>query len=149
MSGERSTIVGQNNHSPLHEADSGQMVPPLARWSDVVWLAWTKIAGNQAGKLHYIIHENITTDVTRKVMEILTRAPGEDTIDLPWPGRLYDLRSSGGKVLLATPHIVGAQETPGKIHTSDMKDARLRVRDAFVPTCTVLMIFPAVLHDCE
>ncbi|KAI4288343.1 MAG: hypothetical protein L6R35_002387 [Caloplaca aegaea] len=105
--GDRSTIIAQNNHSPKHEAEPGQMIPAFYRWSDVVWLAWTQIARERAGQLHYIIQENITTALTRKVMEIISGGVGPDALDLPWPGRLYDLRSKEGKALLATPHGVG------------------------------------------
>ncbi|KAI4096246.1 MAG: hypothetical protein LQ344_001072 [Seirophora lacunosa] len=104
--GDRSTIIAQHNYSPKHEADPGQMIPAFYRWSDIVWLAWTQIARDGASRLHYIIQENIITALTRKVMEIISGA-GPDALNLPWPGRLYDLRSKEGKALLATPHGVG------------------------------------------
>ncbi|KAL9046270.1 MAG: hypothetical protein Q9206_007120 [Seirophora lacunosa] len=104
--GDRSTIIAQHNYSPKHEADPGQMIPAFYRWSDIVWLAWTQIVRDGANRLHYIIQENIITALTRKVMEIISGA-GPDALNLPWPGRLYDLRSKEGKALLATPHGVG------------------------------------------
>lgn len=82
------------------------MIPPLYRASDVLWLYWTLVAKEEAGQIRYIIHENVVTAFTRKVMEYIWRA-GPDALVLPWPGQLYDLRSEAGRALLATPHGIG------------------------------------------
>ncbi|KAL9009291.1 MAG: hypothetical protein Q9173_005664 [Seirophora scorigena] len=105
-SGDRSTIIAQHNYAPKHEADPGQMISAFYRWSDVFWLAWTRIARDRASRLHYLIQENITTALTRKAMKIISGA-GSDALNLPWPGRPYDMRSKEGKALLAIPHGVG------------------------------------------
>ncbi|KAL9011178.1 MAG: hypothetical protein Q9173_003952 [Seirophora scorigena] len=106
--GPKSTIIAQRNFAPRRLAAPGQKIPALHRWSDVVWLAWTLTAGREdRGQLRYIVRENITTKLTRRIMEYIKRAR-PDTDFLPWPGRLYDAATSDeGKALLATPHGVG------------------------------------------
>ncbi|KAL8842266.1 MAG: hypothetical protein Q9170_000592 [Blastenia crenularia] len=107
-SGVKSTIVAMSNHSPRFEARAGQVIPDLWRWSDVVWFAWAKIAGDKAGQLRFVIQENITTEQTRRMMEYIEGVHNSpDYLRLPWPGHLYDLGSKEGKALLATPHGVG------------------------------------------
>ncbi|KAL8751620.1 MAG: hypothetical protein Q9184_006011 [Pyrenodesmia sp. 2 TL-2023] len=101
-----SMIICHASYSPKHEAKNGQAWPELYRWSDVAWLAWSQIAGDQKGKLRYIVRDDITTPSTRKWMEYIKRAK-PNTNFLPWPGQLYDLTSEEGKALLATPHGVG------------------------------------------
>ncbi|KAI4190528.1 MAG: hypothetical protein LQ346_004904 [Caloplaca aetnensis] len=106
VAGEKSMIICHSSFSPRQQARPGQPFPELYRWSDVVWLAWAQIAGNQKSQLRYIVHDDIVTPATRKWMEYIEVA-SPDTNFLPWPGQLYDLQSDEGKALLATPHGVG------------------------------------------
>ncbi|KAI4088501.1 MAG: hypothetical protein LQ344_006015 [Seirophora lacunosa] len=107
--GPKSTIIAQRNFSPRRLASPGQKIPALHRWSDIVWLAWSLTAGREdRSQLRYIIRENITTKLTRRMMEYIIARAEPDTDFLPWPGRLYDAaRTDEGKALLATPHGVG------------------------------------------
>ncbi|KAL8835306.1 MAG: hypothetical protein Q9170_003361 [Blastenia crenularia] len=108
LSDEKSTIIASNNQSPEKAATGNQRIPELFRWSDLVWYTWSKIAGDQAKKLRYIIQESITTTSTRRIMEYVEGIHDKpDTLNLPWPGHALDLRSDRGRALLATPHGVG------------------------------------------
>lgn len=105
-SGQKSTIIAKNNYSPTYRSP-GQPVPPLWRWSDVVWLLWSQIAGNQfAGQLRYIIRDDVRNPISRAVIEHVAGAM-PDELDLPYPGNVYDMRSDAGKALLGTPHGIG------------------------------------------
>lgn len=108
--GPKSTILAQRNFSPRLLAAPGQKIPPLHRWSDLAWLAWSLTAGREErSQLRYIIRENITTKLTRRVMEYIISprgGTGADTDFLPLaPGRLYDAARTRtkAKALLATP----------------------------------------------
>ncbi|KAL8728780.1 MAG: hypothetical protein Q9166_005158 [cf. Caloplaca sp. 2 TL-2023] len=63
-------------------------------------------AGEQAGNLRYVFRDKVVNDMTRGIMEYITGVE-TDTLDLPWPGRTYDMRTNDGKALLGTPYGVG------------------------------------------
>ncbi|KAL8767900.1 MAG: hypothetical protein Q9209_005686 [Squamulea sp. 1 TL-2023] len=104
--GRESAIIAVNNHSPKAYAVPGSPLPALHRWSDVVWQNWTAITGNNARQLRFVIHQDVFTSPTRKVMEYIEVAE-KDKLDLPWPGQTYDMRSDDGKALLGTVHGLG------------------------------------------
>ena len=111
VSGQKSTIIGKGNFSPAGKVAAGELppdqpFPALNRWSDVVWQNWTGLAGTQARQLRYVMHENIDTLDTRKVIEYIEVA-GPDSLNLPYPGTVYDMRSDDGKALLGTAHGMG------------------------------------------
>ncbi|KAL8749434.1 MAG: hypothetical protein Q9184_006812 [Pyrenodesmia sp. 2 TL-2023] len=118
------TIIGTYNFSPKYYADvylgGGEedplegdaleaAVPPLNSWADVVWAIWAHTAGDQAGDLRYIFQDNITTDITKKIIEVIEGVKEEDarSLDLPWPGRTFTVDSPEGLTLLGSPHGVG------------------------------------------
>lgn len=78
-------------------------------WADVVWAIWAHTAGSKAGDLRYIFHDNITTDITKKIIEMIEGVKEEDerSLELPWPGRTYAVDSPQGLTLLGSPHGVG------------------------------------------
>ncbi|KAL8722325.1 MAG: hypothetical protein Q9225_001173 [Loekoesia sp. 1 TL-2023] len=119
------TIVAELNYSPRTQVDPGRPIPALNRWSDVVWLLWSGIAGNQAGnlkpplslssnvgktiktsKLQCTFRNNVFSGITREVIEHIERTDGK-VLDLPWPGHGYDMRTDSGKALLGSPHGIG------------------------------------------
>lgn len=83
-------------------------VPALHRWSDVVWQNWTDIAGSEARNLRYIIQENIITPEVRKLIEYIEVEDQPDSLNLPWPGNVYNMSSEDGLALLGCPHGLGA-----------------------------------------
>lgn len=107
----KGAIVAEANFSPTFQrqrAGSKAEIPALNRWSDVVWFLWSKEAGDQAGNLRYIFRDNARNEVTRAIIEKIHGLEDHpDTLDLPWPGRTYDMRTEDGKALLATPQGIG------------------------------------------
>ncbi|KAL8725570.1 MAG: hypothetical protein Q9166_007272 [cf. Caloplaca sp. 2 TL-2023] len=102
-------IVATDNYSPRHYAGATGAVPRLNRWSDVVWYIWTYFCtrkGKPVGSLRYIVRDNIITDTTKAIMELIAGA-GPAALDLPWPGRVFDMNSEEVLALLATSHGAG------------------------------------------
>ncbi|KAL8722326.1 MAG: hypothetical protein Q9225_001174 [Loekoesia sp. 1 TL-2023] len=104
--GQRSRIIAKNNNSPTKQGMPGQPVPTLNRWSDVVWMNWTAIAGNQARQLRFVIRENIITPETRKLIEYIEVAKPDD-LNLPWTGNVYNMHSEYTRALLGSVHGMG------------------------------------------
>ncbi|KAL8707078.1 MAG: hypothetical protein Q9225_007835 [Loekoesia sp. 1 TL-2023] len=105
------TIIALTNRSPRLEVGPNNPIPPLNRWSDVAWLLWTLTPGNkdnpsQISKLRYVIRDNVGNEITREIIERIEGVE-PDTLDLPWPGHTYDMRTDGGKALLGTPNGIG------------------------------------------
>ncbi|KAL8725976.1 MAG: hypothetical protein Q9166_007010 [cf. Caloplaca sp. 2 TL-2023] len=98
------TIIAESNFSPAFKAP-GKKLPPLWRWSDVIWLLWTHEAGSlyNARNLKYIFRSNIVTPATRELIEYIEVVPA-DKLNLPFPGNAYDMNSEEGLALLATSH---------------------------------------------
>ncbi|KAL8748839.1 MAG: hypothetical protein Q9184_007057 [Pyrenodesmia sp. 2 TL-2023] len=96
------TIITESNYSPKFTAP-GAKIPPLWRWSDIVWLLWTQEAGANARNLKYIVRNNVNTPATRELMEYI-EVKDPDTLNLPWPGKSYDMSTEEGLALLATSH---------------------------------------------
>ncbi|KAL8997832.1 MAG: hypothetical protein Q9169_003005 [Polycauliona sp. 2 TL-2023] len=104
-----STIIALNNHSPSAYALPGSPLPSLHRWSDVIWQNWTSICtatSTPPSALRYIIHRDIFTTSTRRIMEYI-EVVGKDGLDLPWPGNVYGMDSEDGKALLGSVHGLG------------------------------------------
>lgn len=88
---------------PPTEQELRKLMPRLNRWSDVVWLLWARKAEDQAGNLRYILRDNITNKGTKAVMDQVFKVP-ENSLDLKWPGKTFDVREGDeGKALLGTP----------------------------------------------
>ncbi|KAL8786034.1 MAG: hypothetical protein Q9213_003016 [Squamulea squamosa] len=103
LAARESAIIAVNNYSLKVYAVPGSPLPILHRWSDVVWQNWTAIAGNDASQLRFIMHQDVFTSSTRKLMEYV-EVVEKDNLDLPWPGQTYDMRSDDGKALLGPVH---------------------------------------------
>ncbi|KAL8648497.1 MAG: hypothetical protein Q9210_004954 [Variospora velana] len=101
------TIIVESSYSPRHQAGTAAKIPPLWRWSDIVWLLWTGEVGEDHAKdLRYIFRTNIITPSTREIMEHIAGVQ-QDELNLPRPGRTFDMSTDEGKALLAIPHGVG------------------------------------------
>lgn len=61
---------------------------------------------DHAKDLKYIFRTNIITPSTKEIMEHIGGAQRNE-LNLPWPGRTFDMSTDEGKALLATPHGVG------------------------------------------
>lgn len=53
-----------------------------------------------------MFQDNIITESTRQIMEYIGHARRDD-LNLPWPGRVFEIGTEEGKALLATPQGVG------------------------------------------
>ncbi|KAL8722328.1 MAG: hypothetical protein Q9225_001176 [Loekoesia sp. 1 TL-2023] len=104
----KGAIVAEANFSPRFKAGPTAEIPPLNRWSDIVWFLWSREAGNQAKDLRYVFRDKVNNEETRGIIDkIHRREDRPDTLDLPWPGDTYDMRTDDGKALLGSPHGIG------------------------------------------
>lgn len=104
----KGAIISEANFSPRFKAGPTAEIPPMNRWSDIVWLLWAKEAGDQAKNLRFIFRDKVNGNVTRGIIERIHQLEDHpDTLDLPWPGHTYDMRTDDGKALLGTPHGIG------------------------------------------
>ncbi|KAL8694140.1 MAG: hypothetical protein Q9218_001137, partial [Villophora microphyllina] len=79
------------------------LIPPLHSLSDVQWLLWSELVGNNAGKLRYIGRDHIINDDTEAMMKHIFQAKkGVDM--LPWPGLSFIIETDEAKTLLAAPN---------------------------------------------
>ncbi|KAL8996609.1 MAG: hypothetical protein Q9188_006532 [Gyalolechia gomerana] len=103
----RGTIIADQNYSPRSQVEmSNREVPPLNRWSDIVWILWTRVAGDQASKLRFVFRAGVVNDISRAIIDRATRSR-DGEFRSPWPGRTFDMRTDDGKALLGTPHGIG------------------------------------------
>ncbi|KAL8992731.1 MAG: hypothetical protein Q9169_006883 [Polycauliona sp. 2 TL-2023] len=97
------TIIAESNFSPSFKSP-GSTIPPLSRWSDIIYLLWRHEAGLlNLRNLRYIFRSNIITPLTRDLIEYI-EVSDENDLHLPWPGHTYDMNSEDGLALLATAH---------------------------------------------
>ncbi|KAL8830745.1 MAG: hypothetical protein Q9170_005594 [Blastenia crenularia] len=105
---QKGAIISEANFSPRFRAGPVAEIPPLNRWSDIVWYLWSREAGDQAKNLRYIFRDKTNNGVTRAIIDHINGLEEHpDTLDLPWPGHTYDMRTDDGKALLGTPHGIG------------------------------------------
>lgn len=103
----RGTIIAERNYSPRTQVEPPNAeVPPLHRWSDMVWILWTRAAGARASKLRFILRDGVANGVTRAIIDHVTESK-DGEFRSPWPGRTFDMRTDDGKALLGTPHGIG------------------------------------------
>lgn len=113
-----STIIATDTRSPrsrllertqgrITETEINRRVPPLSRFSDVIWTVWNwacKEASKDPNSLRYIGRDRIAnSDTTAIVKEVFARKGA--VVD--WPGYTYGVDSDEGQALLGTPHGVG------------------------------------------
>ncbi|KAL8748656.1 MAG: hypothetical protein Q9184_007161 [Pyrenodesmia sp. 2 TL-2023] len=107
----KGTIISEANFSPGFQREkvgSKEAVPEMNRWSDIVWLLWAQEAGDKVGNLRFIFRDKVRNEVTREIIKHVHGLQDKpDTLDLPWPGHRYDMRTDDGKALLASPQGIG------------------------------------------
>lgn len=111
-----SAIVVNNMNSPrnqvkqrfknnIAEADIEKRVPPLNRFSDVMWTVWSTISKSPNG-LRFIGHDNISNDNTFGIMkEIFEKGEAKGPVN--WPGLKFGIDTEEGMALLGTPNGIG------------------------------------------
>ncbi|KAL8933167.1 MAG: hypothetical protein Q9216_006493 [Gyalolechia sp. 2 TL-2023] len=104
----KGAIISEASFSPRFKAGPTGEIPRLNRWSDIVWFLWAREAGEQAKNLRYVFRDKINNDETRGIIDKIHQLDEHpDTLDLPWPGHTYDMRTDDGKALLGSPHGIG------------------------------------------
>lgn len=53
------------------------MLPRINRWSDVVWMVWSHLAGTSAGQLEYVFRHDVQTDESLNIMVEAARRAGQ------------------------------------------------------------------------
>ncbi|KAL9611048.1 MAG: hypothetical protein Q9167_004295 [Letrouitia subvulpina] len=111
------TIIAEFNYGPRYLAIENdptltgqalqEAIPHMNKWSDVTWAVWSHYAGGSASTLRYIFRVNVVTEDTKAIINLANDLEPGPELDLPWPGRTFDMSSDEGKALLGTPHGVG------------------------------------------
>ncbi|KAL8936071.1 MAG: hypothetical protein Q9211_004364 [Gyalolechia sp. 1 TL-2023] len=108
-----STIVALNMQSPksrLIELSHGQIseeeilrrLPPLNRFSDVIWAVWNTVS-KTPHDLRYLAHDTVTNKDTIDIMRfIFNKSPAKGLIK--WPGLTFGVDQDEGLALLGTPN---------------------------------------------
>lgn len=84
--------------------------PNLSRVSDVIWLEWAHLAGDQVQKLRYIISVEIANSATNNLIAWIIAQNPYDATDVPeWANRItFDpATTADGKRLLGSPNLLG------------------------------------------
>ncbi|KAL8687360.1 MAG: hypothetical protein Q9218_006445 [Villophora microphyllina] len=104
-----SNVLRKNfDDPPISDAEVERRVPPLNRFSDMIWTVWSQGIGKaNPGRLRYIGHDEITNPISKLVMAyVLTHRRG--VAFAAYPGELFDMTSQSGLALLGTPNGGGA-----------------------------------------
>ena len=130
-------IIAISNASPAYCVNIGAnppltgeallaKIPPLNRWSDVVWTLWQHTAGKAlAPSLQYIFRDKVVSADSKHIMDIVmgNTSPEPDQLEAPFPGKTFDVDSDEGAALLGTPHgtgiaylLIDHADTLGKRH---------------------------------
>lgn len=80
-----------------------ERLPDVHKQSDISWILWKDVAGDEAGASKYVFRHHIITDETKAIMEHVTGV-GEDLLYAPWPGHVFKFPSNSYTGLLGTPH---------------------------------------------
>jgi hypothetical protein len=77
----------------------------LHSWSDIAWLQWAEIAGENAKNLRYVVRSPV---VNIEAQWLINRAFQLSGIESrTWPGVDFDMATDEGKALLSSPNGAG------------------------------------------
>lgn len=97
----------ERTHGSITESEIIRRLPPLNRFSDVVWTVWNRVceeASKDPSSLRYIGRDRIAnSDTTAVINEVFAKKGAV----VGWPGYTYGIDSEDGQALLGTPHGVG------------------------------------------
>ncbi|KAL9067578.1 MAG: hypothetical protein Q9161_006767 [Pseudevernia consocians] len=120
---DQGLIIAEFNYSPQRTYKGpGVVYPALNRWSDVVYLVWADLCGNEPDavkKIKYFIRHHIRID--SPTVGVINEAIGSAGNLNPWPGMRFGTEMEQGKALLGTAHgygvawfLINHQETLGR-----------------------------------
>jgi hypothetical protein len=100
---EGGAIIADINLGPDHiKKNKGKTIVPLKQYSDIVFLAWQKAAGDKTKGLKYIFRHAINNEETKVVIrEVLAK---RGTSGKPWRGLRIDMTDHDAWALLGTPN---------------------------------------------
>jgi hypothetical protein len=100
---EGGAIIADRNLGPDHiKRNKGKTIVPLKQYSDVVFLAWQKAAGDKTKGLKYLFRHAINNEETKTVIrEVLAK---RGTWGKPWPGLRIEMTEHDAWALLGTPN---------------------------------------------
>lgn len=105
MSPETGYISAEDNLSPREASrddGGGSREPEINRLSDIYFLHWKSISGNNIANVKYFFRVNLANERTRnRIQEAIGGPPPE------WPGISFDMTTDQGKVILGTANGVG------------------------------------------
>lgn len=81
-----------------------ELVPPLNRFSDMIWTVWANGVGKaDPGALRYIGHDSVNNPLSKLIMaRVLNQRRGAALA--PWPGETFSMEGLEGLALLGTPN---------------------------------------------
>jgi hypothetical protein len=81
------------------------VLPRLRGWSDIAWLQWVEIAGENAKNLRYVLRSPVAKT---EAQWLINRAFQLSSKELKtWPGVDFDMATDEGKALLSSPNGAG------------------------------------------
>lgn len=83
------------------------MLPRINRWSDIVWMIWSHLAGASAGQLEYVFRHDVQTDESLNIMVEAARRAGQQgghIMNANWPGVPFAKGTDEFQAILGTPH---------------------------------------------
>jgi len=81
------------------------VLPKLQSWSDIAWLQWAKIAGENAKNLRYVFRSPVANT---EAQWLINRAFQLSSKELStWPGVEFEMTTDEGKALLSSPNGAG------------------------------------------
>ena len=94
---------------PSNQELADHIFPPIARWSDLAWTAYSEHAARTPGldpkKLQYIGHDNVINSDAGTVIDYIKDKYGG--AKKPVPGYEFDIDTDDGKALLGTANGMG------------------------------------------
>ncbi|RAH48671.1 uncharacterized protein BO95DRAFT_489991 [Aspergillus brunneoviolaceus CBS 621.78] len=93
MSVRRGVIVAETNWGPASQKKT-KVFPPLKRWSDIVFLAYQKLAeeGGAINGLQYVVRTHVLNDDTRAIIHEVCGGPPP-----VWPGTTFKISNKQSK----------------------------------------------------
>jgi hypothetical protein len=80
-------------------------LPKLQGWSDIAWLQWAEIAGENAKNLRYVFRSPVANTEAQWLINRTFQLSGKGL--KAWPGVDFDMATDEGKALLSSPNSAG------------------------------------------
>jgi hypothetical protein len=81
------------------------MLPKLQSWSDIAWLQWAEIAGENAKNLRYVFRSPVANTEAQWLINRAFQLSGKEL--KTWPNVDFGMATDEGKELLSSPNSAG------------------------------------------